>query len=226
MLADASITLRNRSSAFGLPLDAMRPMSQIAVRCASRLVVTMKSLRPARYSRATASSVPASTYFAISVAQRPRLEEAGPDEPAHALELEEILHLAAREHGPQHLVVAGAEIGKGRDQGAGAGAGDDGELRTVAARAPAVQKARAERAVGAAARQGENGRLLRYAGGGCDAFLSHRRIVRPYPGVRKARDDRQCLFLLGIGDTVDRRATGGQHDAKRGHGKAAHGMCD
>jgi hypothetical protein len=40
MLADAVSTLRNSSNACGWPLDAILPMSQIDVRCASRLVVT------------------------------------------------------------------------------------------------------------------------------------------------------------------------------------------
>src|ERR1700694_5838876 len=46
MLADAARTSLNKSSAWGDPIAAMRPISQITVRCVSRLVVTMRSLLP------------------------------------------------------------------------------------------------------------------------------------------------------------------------------------
>ncbi|MCZ7642431.1 MAG: hypothetical protein M5U33_06485 [Pseudorhodoplanes sp.] len=191
-------------------------MSQMAVRCESRSVVTMKSLRPVRYSAAMASSVAASTYFAISARSGPALNRPVPEQTADAFELEEVLHLAAGENLPQHLVVAGTEKCEWRHQRAGAGPGHDMELRTRATLAPAGEKACAEGAVGAAARQRQHDQLA-----GIDAGIARGDvgIVGPYPGIGKARDHGFGLLFRGVGDALYGRARRKRQRAERKHNR-------
>ena len=63
--AEASMTLRTRSSASGWPLAAIAPMFHSTPRCASRLVVPISSMRPCRYSSAICARVAASMWREI-----------------------------------------------------------------------------------------------------------------------------------------------------------------
>ena len=63
---DAASTVRNNVTRLGLLLAAMAPMFQMVVRCASRLVVAIISMRPLRCSTAMASINAGVAYLAIS----------------------------------------------------------------------------------------------------------------------------------------------------------------
>src|SRR5207237_10064464 len=79
MLAEAAITSRNSFSASGVPTAAILPMSQMAVRCVSRSVVTTSSLRPLAFSRATCARISARHQLA-----QPRIaEQAGTEQHTH-----------------------------------------------------------------------------------------------------------------------------------------------
>ncbi len=139
------------------------------------------------------------------VAQRGGLEHAGAEDRRERIGLQEVGHLAAGEHAPDHLVVRRTEEGERRKQSAGAGAGHDGELRPRPAGRPAVQEAGSERAVGATARQGQDGRLP--AGMARDHWIpllpADLRVVGPDARPRDTGNRSEGSLLLGVRDARD-----------------------
>ena len=91
---------------------------------------------------AIASMTSGVTCLAISCRSGAASNRLEPNRPRTPSNLQEALEGAAGKHLGEHRVVLRAEKGEGRNQRAGAGAGDNGEFRPVAALGPAVQQAR------------------------------------------------------------------------------------
>ena len=135
------------------------------------------------------------------IAQRAGLVDAGAEQSGDPVGLQQVRQLAAGEDGPQRRVVGRSEKRERRDQRAGAGAGHEGEFRPRPALAPSGQQAGAERAVGAAAGQGEHGRLpLQDARRAGRPPLADGRIIAPQAGPRNAGNGGLGLLLRAIGD--------------------------
>ena len=108
------------------------------------------------------------------LSQRLGAEHAGPEQNAEAAGPQQAFGSAVSEGPGQPGVALFADKGEGRDQGAGADAGDDFEFRSVTALAPAVQHARPEGAVGPAAGQGQQIDRSVFGGPGRDAQFAHK----------------------------------------------------
>ena len=160
MLAEASITRRNSSGAAGSGLDAIAAHVPDCAALRVEIGGDDEELAAQAILFRDRGKHLWGHMLGDQVAQRPGREQAGSEQPANAFKLQEALEGAAGKYTGEHVVIAGAEKSEGRNQRAGAGAGDDGELWPVASLGPAVQKAGAKGAVCAAAGQGQNGRAI------------------------------------------------------------------
>ena len=121
---------RTSSSAFGCPLSAMAPISQMIGRCDSRLVVPISSTRPFLDSTAISSSISwvrnrAMSFFNGVVSARPlSFQQRG-----QHLGLRDVLGADRRVGLLELVVVFGSKKRQRSDHRAGADAGDATELR-------------------------------------------------------------------------------------------------
>src|SRR5215467_12021461 len=104
MLADAVKTLRNRSSAPGSPLAAILPISQIAVRCASRLVITTVEPTSCPVLSRDRGEHGAIDMSRDQVSQGFRLEKTRAKQSRQSLRLQQVRHFTGGKHTPERLV--------------------------------------------------------------------------------------------------------------------------
>lgn len=112
MLADAVMTSRKKFDASVVPIAAIRPISQIAVRWVSRSVVATSSLLPLAYSRAMASIMSGPTYRPTSSRRRVLPNSPEPKDPQGIRILEKALRYAAGIELSKDIIILGTKEGE------------------------------------------------------------------------------------------------------------------